>query len=117
MILMDDSLGLGIFGNVLNYDLSEGIDFGTGHIPVAPGANILGNLLDADFSHSHIDSDPLLINFAGNHHLVDYNMTLMRNRFLFTLKFMFASLFKRNRKAAMLMLAGLSEEEKRLIME
>ncbi len=114
---MDDTLEFGIFGNVLNYNLSDGVDFGTGMIPVAPGESIVGDLFENDFSHAHIDNDPLLVNFTDKHHLMEYNMTLLRNKFLFTLKFMFASLFKRNRKGAMLLLRGLSEEEKRLIME
>ena len=114
---MDDSLEYGIFGNIMNYNLSEGIDFGTGFVPVAPGQTAFGNLLEEDFSHAHIKNDAILTNFANNHHLLEYDMTLLRNKFVFTVKFLFKSLFKRNRKGAMLLLRGLSEEEKRLVME
>jgi len=106
--------GSELFGNVLDIDLSVpsieekrlldaskpagGFDYEFEQ----PVENQLGNILEVDFSRSHVSEDPLIKHFEGHHHIMTHDMTLDHIRFILGLKAFFAWIFGSKPKRASL---------------
>lgn len=55
--------------------------------------SVLGTFFDKDLSGAHILEDPLIKNFSGANHFMDYDMTKKSTKLFLNLKFFFKSLF------------------------
>lgn len=114
-LLIDLMKGSEVFGNVLDADLSvpstkgrpHEIEGGVGtsgsdfeYEFEQPVENQLGNILEFDFSQSHVSEEPLIKHFEGHQHILTHDMTLSHVRFILRLKSLFAWIFGSKPKRA-----------------